>query len=682
MASNIVVNLLAKTGTFDTNLKKSSKNLNDFGATAEKVSLVVAAAGVAAASGFAYTLKRQIDLMDNMSKLAQQAGTTTEALSALGYAAELSGSSQDEMTESLVRLARSMADAQSGGQKTVDAFRGLGISVETTDGKLRSTDAVFADLADKFSTMEDGARKTALAQDIFGRSGAKLIPMLNSGRSGLEEMRKEAERLGIVIDGNAAKAAERFNDNISRLQKIGQGWINEIATQALPILDAFTQQMWALSTETDVMGGNAEGLQKQKVSEWAKTATLSIAALADIVYTLAVGISSLGSTFDSLTSGAALRYQQAVRTMGNLTLDLFAIVTPDETTRRLRMDLERAYTDAYNVAIEARRNLDKKTASFEFGYYTNMAQSTLQGIESGEIPTYTPSLPSGRLPVSSAETSKFLREQEKAVQDYQRFIGEITGRTDQARREQEMAWINHALTVGDITAAEYDKIMRSLVDLNQGATDQVNEFVLEAARNIQNALGDGLFRILKGDFDNIASSFGDMVMRMAADAAAANLAGALFGNYSQTGQIGGLLGAIGGAIFGGGSWSDSQAQSFMGEYSEGGYTGPGGKYEPAGIVHKGEVVFSQRDVARAGGVSRVEAIRKRGYADGGVVGGLPTAKTSSAPVVNVTNRGTPQQVESAQATFDGSKWVLSVVMNDIRNNGALGQLMRRNGAMA
>ena len=116
MASNIVVNLLAKTGTFDTNLKKSSKNLNDFGATAKKVSLVVAAAGVAAASGFAYMLKRQIDLMDNMSKLAQQAGTTTEALSALGYAAELSGSSQDEMTESLVRLARSMADAQSGGQ--------------------------------------------------------------------------------------------------------------------------------------------------------------------------------------------------------------------------------------------------------------------------------------------------------------------------------------------------------------------------------------------------------------------------------------------------------------------------------------------------------------------------------------------------------------------------------------
>lgn len=56
-------------------------------------------------------------------------------------------------------------------------------------------------------------------------------------------------------------------------------------------------------------------------------------------------------------------------------------------------------------------------------------------------------------------------------------------------------------------------------------------------------------------------------------------------------------------------------------FAEGGYTGPGGKYEPAGIVHKGEVVFSQADVAMMGGASRVNAMRPtfKGYADGGIV---------------------------------------------------------------
>lgn len=60
-------------------------------------------------------------------------------------------------------------------------------------------------------------------------------------------------------------------------------------------------------------------------------------------------------------------------------------------------------------------------------------------------------------------------------------------------------------------------------------------------------------------------------------------------------------------------------------FASGGYTGPGGKYEPAGIVHRGEVVFSQEDVAAHGGVAAVEAMRTRkipGYAMGGAVGGL------------------------------------------------------------
>src|SRR5690606_5547251 len=58
--------------------------------------------------------------------------------------------------------------------------------------------------------------------------------------------------------------------------------------------------------------------------------------------------------------------------------------------------------------------------------------------------------------------------------------------------------------------------------------DKTGEFALEAARSIQNSLGDGLYDILSGNFDDIGSKFGETIMRMAADAAAANLAGALF----------------------------------------------------------------------------------------------------------------------------------------------------------
>ncbi|HGG7916437.1 TPA: phage tail tape measure protein [Neisseria meningitidis] len=77
-------------------------------------------------------------------------------------------------------------------------------------------------------------------------------------------------------------------------------------------------------------------------------------------------------------------------------------------------------------------------------------------------------------------------------------------------------------------------------------------------------------------------------------------------------------------------------------FSTGGYTGAGGVHEAAGIVHKGEVVFSQRDVARFGGWQAVEKIRKSGIAPAAAPARLQTAsaparlQTASAPAAGMT----------------------------------------------
>lgn len=70
-------------------------------------------------------------------------------------------------------------------------------------------------------------------------------------------------------------------------------------------------------------------------------------------------------------------------------------------------------------------------------------------------------------------------------------------------------------------------------------------------------------------------------------------------------------------------------------FDEGGYTGNGGKHEPAGVVHKGEYVFDQQAVRAAGGPAALEAMRKqlKGYAAGGYVGSVPTLSATSAPSV-------------------------------------------------
>lgn len=115
------------------------------------------------------------------------------------------------------------------------------------------------------------------------------------------------------------------------------------------------------------------------------------------------------------------------------------------------------------------------------------------------------------------------------------------------------------------------------------------------------------------------------------------LAGGFLGGGASAG--GGLLSGIG-ALFG---------------FDSGGYTGPGGVHQPAGVVHKGEVIWSQRDVARAGGVGVVEAMRlgQVGYARGGAValpGGSRPATPSGAVTVNLNNAPAGTSVEKASAT--------------------------------
>lgn len=86
-------------------------------------------------------------------------------------------------------------------------------------------------------------------------------------------------------------------------------------------------------------------------------------------------------------------------------------------------------------------------------------------------------------------------------------------------------------------------------------------------------------------------------------------------------------------------------------YASGGYTGNGGKYEPAGIVHRGEVVFSQRDVRNHGGVAAVERLRLKGYADGGAVGIAPA---SLAAVRGAVGGGVSNMQVNITINRDGS----------------------------
>jgi len=200
---------------------------------------VMAGLGVTLSAGaFAAWIKSTIDAADEMGKMSQKVGVSVEALSELKYAGDLADVSLDQLGTGLKQLSKNMRDASLGGKEQIRSFKDLGVEIKNTDGTLRSTDDVFRDVAEKFSTMDDGAEKTALSMKVFGRSGADLIPMLNSGASGLKDMATEARALGVVFTGEAARAAEQFNDNLTTLKTSFTGIaIGIVNNGIMPLVD-------------------------------------------------------------------------------------------------------------------------------------------------------------------------------------------------------------------------------------------------------------------------------------------------------------------------------------------------------------------------------------------------------------------------------------------------------------
>lgn len=265
-------------------------------------------------------------------------------------------------------------------------------------------------------------------------------------------------------------------------------------------------------------------------------------------------------------------------------------------------------------------------------------------------------------------------------------IGSVTFKT-QAQKDEALAsaqtldFINEQNKAYAETQAQLEKMSK----VSQDTASEMDEFAREAARSIQNSLGDGLYSILSGNFDDIGQKFAETLTRMAADAAAANLAGVLFGDYGKTGQIGGLVGSIAGSLFGSaitaspnytsGGTAIGSFDGMSRTFASGGYTGAGGKYDPAGIVHAGEYVIPA-DATRRLGVGFLD--RLKGYADGGYVGsaGSVPGMNGGGTRVEIINNGTPQKVTGVQQTMDIRGEIISIMVDDLQKNGRSANAVR------
>lgn len=156
---------------------------------------------------------------DEINKLSERLGASTEALSEYQFVAERTGVSFKNITDGFQKLSRRTAEAARGQGEAKDTLRELGIEAE----KLAqlAPEQQFEIIADAIAGVENQSEKLRISQKLFDSENVKLLQTLQKGSGGIRELRDEAQELGRSLSQEGADAASRAADAWTNLSSAG-----------------------------------------------------------------------------------------------------------------------------------------------------------------------------------------------------------------------------------------------------------------------------------------------------------------------------------------------------------------------------------------------------------------------------------------------------------------------------
>lgn len=730
---SILVRLSMNTADFDTDSKRAAsiaeKRAKEIDASFRKAGVAIGLALGAGLIAATAKMKDTVNQMDEVSKAAQKVQMPTEEFSRLVYAGDLADVQMETLVSSLGKLTKAQAASLKETSEQAKVFDALGISAKNADGSLRSSSDVLLDFADVFASLDGSPEAMAAGFALFGRSFQEMIPLIKDGSGAMRELFDESDALGKTLSTEAGRAAEEFNDNLTRLQGGVNGVWMEIASGMLPQLNEMTGDMVAASKETDslrefgaglvtVMSGLGSGFSF--VAGMARQFTIDTLALSDALggyFEAAVNIRTLGMAPGTVEGGMA-RASNAWDTRRGMLADIAAKrqraeaqadidrmlrngvkydgplledgsqgkrESASDIARRLRLALgntgsaksggkskvaeltdeqkaAKALNEEYTRTAEGLRErlglMGLETEAAKMKWETEEGSfKALDPLRKAELIAQAGLVDAKQKALDIAADER--RATEEAAEGYARAIADIQMERDTLGMTNEQLEIYNRLKWAgvDANSAFGQSIVEQAKDLQQARKamdtqiEAMDAFRQEGSNFLQDlAAGVKPVEALTNALDGLASKLQQMI--------ADNLMEKFFGQMgsSSTGSSGGgmwdMLGNLFGAWLGGGAAGGGSVASAGGGgptvgpyFSSGGFTGPGGMNQVAGTVHKGEVVWSQGDIARAGGLAAVEGMRRGG----------PRAPVTINQTINVpknTSYDTAQQ--TGQAVYAGA----------------------------
>lgn len=203
---------------------------------------------ISAVTGFAGDV---VGLGGDLQDMSDRTGLSIESLGELGHAAGLTGASLSDVEAGSRKMQDTLAQAAAGSDTAQAALRKLGVTSAELAGM--TPDQQMAKLADGIAAIKDPAQRTAAVMDVFGKSGTKLLPMLQGGAAGMEEFREQARKMGRLTTEQAA-SLDNLGDSADVLKSTGFNAMAQVVAAATPVLqEMFDVIQWGATAVSEFL---------------------------------------------------------------------------------------------------------------------------------------------------------------------------------------------------------------------------------------------------------------------------------------------------------------------------------------------------------------------------------------------------------------------------------------------
>lgn len=256
----------------------------------------VSAAAGAVSAGIVKVTKDTAEYTDNIDKMSQKLGMSRKAYQEWSYVLSQAGVDIDSMQVGMKTLTNKIDDCRKAGSTSGKAFDELGISHDDLAGKSRED--IFKMTIQALQRCEDETKRAALANDLFGKSGQNLAPLLNETAESTDALMQKARDLGFVLDDSVIDQGVAMTDAMDTMKRsfmtVGAG----IATAVMPLLTQFAE--WSAANMPKVTKKIQELVKKfQSLSPTLQKIILLIlpitAALSPVIMMVGKIISTVGT---------------------------------------------------------------------------------------------------------------------------------------------------------------------------------------------------------------------------------------------------------------------------------------------------------------------------------------------------------------------------------------------------